>query len=669
MVRKIFLFKATRFLSLFANLACIIIALVFTPTVLAQQKQASPIQHELVQTAGGVELRVKPIRTESPRQTLKTFLRLKDELEAVVLVYQKRKSWSLDRQITLLLDQFIELIDLSEVASISRREIGFVTTANLLDIFGRVDLPKVVDAPDVDEVEGQNAIIRWNVPGTPISITRIAEGARQGEFLFSSLSIIAAPRYFKGIEQLPLRSRLDIQSWSREVPQITGYLIPAALLSAIPKILLNFWFDTPIWKILLTAAMFALAIIITNSVHKFVRHRELASQFRNSLLAFMPPLVTLSIIALLVPFISNQIYLSGRFSAFIGVIFVGLAYLSLAWLVWLVIVAFFEWIISSPKITERSIDANLFRLTAKVAGIVAVVLVLAYGGQQIGLPIFSLMAGLGIGGVAVALAIRPTLENLIGGVILYIDKPVRVGDFCSFGDFTGTVEMIGMRSTEIRALDRTLISIPNAKFADMEIVNWARCDRMLIEEVVGLRYETTPDQLRYVLAKMREMFHAHPRIDKETVRVRFSGYGASSLNISIRVYALTREWNDFYAIKEDVLMRVTDIVSESGSGFAFPSQTLYMGQDEGLDQKRSEAADKQVKSWRRRGSLPFPNLSSQRIEELENTLDYPPKGSVELSGDTTLPIEAEGLSAEPLAEEPLSSDIPLDEDANNKDKS
>ena len=303
MVRKIFLFKATRFLSLFANLACFIIALVFTPTVLAQQKQASPIQHELVQTAGGVELRVKPIRTESPRQTLKTFLRLKDELEAVVLVYQKRKSWSLDRQITLLLDQFIELIDLSEVASISRREIGFVTTANLLDIFGRVDLPKVVDAPDVDEVEGQNTIIRWNVPGTPISITRIDEGARQGEFLFSSLSIIAAPRYFKGIEQLPLRSRLDIQSWSREVPQITGYLIPAALLSAIPKILLNFWFDTPIWKILLTAAMFALAIIITNSVHKFVRHRELASQFGNSLLAFMPPLVTLSIIALLVPFI------------------------------------------------------------------------------------------------------------------------------------------------------------------------------------------------------------------------------------------------------------------------------------------------------------------------------------------------------------------------------
>jgi MscS family membrane protein len=669
MVRKIFLLRVTRFLFLFTNLACFVIVLVLTPTVLAQQKEAQPSQPELVLTAGGAELRVKPIRTESPRQTFATFLRLKDELETAVIAYRKHKSWSLNRHITVLLDQFNELIDLSEVASISRHEIGFVTTANLLDIFGRVDLPKVVDVPDVDEVEGQNTIVRWNVPGTPISITRIDDGAREGEFLFSSQSIIAAPRYFKGIEELPLRSRLDIQSWSRDLPQVTGYLIPAVLLSTMPKILLNLWFDTPIWKIFLTVGMFALAIFVIYLVHKFVHRRELDSQLRTSLLAFMPPLATLSIIALLEPFVSNQIYLSGRFSAFTDVVFVALAYLSLAWLVWLVIVAFFEWIISSPKITERSIDANLFRLTAKVAGIVAVVLVLASGGQQLGLPILSLMAGLGVGGIAVALAIRPTLENLIGGVILYIDKPVRVGDFCSFGDFTGTVEMIGMRSTEIRALDRTLISIPNAKFADMEIINWARCDRMLIEEVVGLRYETTPDQLRYVLAKMREMFHAHPRIDKETVRVRFSGYGASSLNITIRVYALTREWNDFYAIKEDVLMRVTDIVSESGSGFAFPSQTLYMGRDEGLDQKRSEAADKQVKSWRRRGSLPFPNLSSQRIEELENTLDYPPKGSVELSGDTTLPIEAEGLSAEPLAEEPLSSDTPLDEEATNKEKS
>jgi MscS family membrane protein len=133
------------------------------------------------------------------------------------------------------------------------------------------------------------------------------------------------------------------------------------------------------------------------------------------------------------------------------------------------------------------------------------------------------VAGLGIGGLAVALAVRPTLENLIGGIILYLDKPVRVGDFCSFGDKTGTIESIGLRSTKLRALDRTLVTIPNAALADMQVINWAKCDRMLISTTIGLRYETDSDQLRYIMVEFREMLHTHPNVDSETVRVRFAG--------------------------------------------------------------------------------------------------------------------------------------------------
>lgn len=194
-------------------------------------------------------------------------------------------------------------------------------------------------------------------------------------------------------------------------------------------------------------------------------------------------------------------------------------------------------------------------------------------------------------------------------MILFIDKPVRVGDFCSFGDQMGTVEYVGVRSTQIRALDRTVISIPNATFADMRIVNWAKCDQMLIQRTLGLRYETEPDQLRYILTMLREMFHAHPKIDRNTVRVRFQGHGTSSLDIQIRVYALTREWNEFYAIQEDVFLRVDEIVRESGTCFAFPSHTVYMGRDNGLDGERSETTTQQVQSWRRSRRLPFPELT------------------------------------------------------------
>jgi MscS family membrane protein len=279
------------------------------------------------------------------------------------------------------------------------------------------------------------------------------------------------------------------------------------------------------------------------------------------------------------------------------------------------------------------------------------VIIIAVGASNLGLPIFSLVAGLGVGGLAVALAVRPTLENLIGGIVLFADKPVRVGDFCTFGAYMGTVESIGLRSTQIRALDRTLIAIPNAKLADMEITNWARCDRMLIHQFFTLRFETTPDQLRFTLARVREMFHAHPRIDPDTIRVRFVAYEESGLKIEIRVYAITREWNDFFAITEDVLLRINAIVDEAGTGFARPSRTLYVTRDKGLDEDRTKASTDRVRTWRRTGKLPFPRLSAQRMHELEGTLDYPPRGSVETWAGGTPPEEApvsgEFLSAVP----------------------
>jgi MscS family membrane protein len=189
--------------------------------------------------------------------------------------------------------------------------------------------------------------------------------------------------------------------------------------------------------------------------------------------------------------------------------------------------------------------------------------------------------------------------------------------------------------------------VPNAKFSDMEIINWARCDMLQILATIGLRYETELEQLRYVLAKLREMCLAHPKVDNDTLRIRFIGYGSSSLDIQIRVYALTRNWNEFFAIQEDVMLRVGAIVEEAGTGFAFPSRTLYLGRDGGLDEERGEAAAHQVQSWRDAGQLPFPNMAASRREQLADTLDYPPRGSPDAFNTES----AEGESAEPLSTE------------------
>ncbi|MCP4334219.1 MAG: mechanosensitive ion channel family protein [Gammaproteobacteria bacterium] len=318
----------------------------------------------------------------------------------------------------------------------------------------------------------------------------------------------------------------------------------------------------------------------------------------------------------------------------------------------------FEWIILSPRIGDGSLDANLLRLIADTLGTVGVIVILAYGGQALGLPILSVFAGLGIGGLAIALAIKPPLENLIGGVVLYVDKPVRVGDFFSFGTKMATVESIGIRSIQLRALDRTLITVPNAQFVDLELVNWAKCDQLMINEKIGVRYETTPDQVRYALVKLREMLQAHPRLNSIKVRARFSGFGDSSLNITIRVYAQTQEWDEFHAIREDILLRICDVIAEAGTGFAFSSRTIYMGKDNGLDEETGKRAMEKVEAWRRTGQLPFPSASPEQIKSINDTLDYPPRGSPAVGlEDLEAAADVERLSAEPSSGKNLPNNL------------
>jgi MscS family membrane protein len=245
----------------------------------------------------------------------------------------------------------------------------------------------------------------------------------------------------------------------------------------------------------------------------------------------------------------------------------------------------------------------------------------------LGVNISAAVAGLGVGGIAVALAAQRTLENLIGGITLYADKPVSVGDFCRWGDQIGTVEEIGLRSTRIRTLERTVVTVPNAELCQMELDNFMKRDRRLLRTTLQLRYETTPDQMRFILAKLRELLLGHPMVTPDPARVRFTGYGDYSKNVEIFAYLTCQDQNTFLAIQEDILLRMEDIIIAAGSGFAFPSQTSYLARDGGFDDERSSEAVAEVEQWRAGGRLPFPEFDDQQREQIEDVLDYPPEGS------------------------------------------
>ncbi len=247
--------------------------------------------------------------------------------------------------------------------------------------------------------------------------------------------------------------------------------------------------------------------------------------------------------------------------------------------------------------------------------------------QNLGVNVTGLLAGLGIGGLAVALAAQKTVENLFGGVTLILDQPVRVGDFCRFGEKIGTVEEVGLRSTRVRTLDRTVVTIPNAEFSAMPLENFSQRDRIWFHTTLGLRYETTAEQLRYVLIELKKLLVSHPKVDPEPARPRFVGFGAYSLDIEIFAYIRTNDYGEFLAIQEDILLRIITLVEESGTGFAFPSQTIYGATDTGLDAQRSRAAEARVQQWRERGELGLPAFRPEQLAAWRATLQYPAQGS------------------------------------------
>ncbi|MGA7560528.1 MAG: mechanosensitive ion channel family protein [Terriglobales bacterium] len=261
-------------------------------------------------------------------------------------------------------------------------------------------------------------------------------------------------------------------------------------------------------------------------------------------------------------------------------------------------------------------------LTALVV-VTAVLAVLAI----VGFNLTTVLAGLGIGGIAIAFAAQKTLENLFGGISVLADEVIRVGDYCRFADRIGTVEDISLRSTRVRTDARTELSIPNGTLATMNIENFTRRDKILFNPVLAIRYETTGDQLRYLLAEIRRMLYEHSKVESNSASIRFSGFDAFALRLEIFSYVLTRDADEFAAIREDLLLRIMDVVKKSGSGFAFPSQTLYMSRDSGLDKDKAAAAEQQVQQWRDQRQLPFPDFAPADKSTFRGSIVYPPPES------------------------------------------
>ena len=195
--------------------------------------------------------------------------------------------------------------------------------------------------------------------------------------------------------------------------------------------------------------------------------------------------------------------------------------------------------------------------------------------DNIGYEVTTLLAGLGVGGIAVAFAAQRTIENLIGSITIYSSQPVHVGDFCKFGNTLGVVEEIGLRATQLRTLERTVVHIPNAKFSTDVIENLTQRDKILYRTRLRLSLQTTARQMQDVLEGIRELINKHEMIDEETSRVRFLEFGEYAQEIELYVYIRTQDFVEYLQYREDINMSIANIIESSGTQLVVPTRTTY----------------------------------------------------------------------------------------------
>jgi MscS family membrane protein len=611
-----------------------------------------------------VRNRLRPVDTSSPRSTMEGFLDSMNRAYALVKEADtalRAKPPTLTRQeareievtASNLLQRAVRTLDLSEVPEALIDDVGVESILQLKEIFDRIQLPPVDTVPDPEMVTAArqqgSAAVRWRYPNTEVEIVEVTEGERQGEFLFSAATVRRVSDFYRQVESLPYREGVRTAQWVAPdtsegffeyFVSTPGYLIPRAHAFGEAIDLLPPWFKSlhgqqTRWQwiglVLSVLALVSVAYVLFRAIKR--TGQRLSAPLNGWLMVLVPVGIAL-LAGVVANFIDNDLNISGGLSN--AIIAAGRLIVTLmgAWAFYLLSRALAETMITRPRWRERRSEAALLRISAIAIGILGGVWIVIAGVRALGAELIPILAGLGVGGLAVALAAQTTIANFIGGLILFIDKPVRVGDFCRYGEDPspgwlriGTVEQIGWMSTRVRGIDRTLTTIPNSEFSKMHIVNLTERDERLFRTTLQLRYETTPEQMRYVLTRLRELLLGHPMVTPTPARVRYISLGAYSKDVDVFAYFACREENDFLAIQEDLLLRIEDIVNEAGTGFAFPSQTAYLARDAGLDAERGKAAERDVQRRRATGKLPFPEFEEEERDRLENILDYPPKGS------------------------------------------
>jgi len=515
-----------------------------------------------------------PLPLSSPRATFESFQTLSQEavdtiLEAIDVASNNTAFFDTAEVRALKAEGVEELmkaaqtLDLSAVAPESRETVGVDSVLLLKEILERIDLPEISEVPlSVDAAPGSDKPI-WTIPETEIRMVGTPDANGTLRYKFSPETVRRLPEFYARVRHLPQQTGSDVDFYRTFTlgPGLSAPIELYSTLTRLPPSLLRDYAGQAAWQWLAFGAV--TLVIIGGCVILLVRAfgRPATGWHARRAVSLLVVVALLGVYRWLNDDIINM---TGRVQTLIEEIVLLLQGLTLAAFVVLVFNSLARRIWTVPGVKREGLDASLVRLAIRLTGIILAGFVLATVATRLGMPLYGVVASLGVGGLALALAVRPTLENFIGGIILYADRPVSVGDMCKFGGVQGTVEAIGLRSTKIRAVDRTLVTVQNSDFAEMSITNFSRRDGNLLQFDFGVRPDADGSEVMKAIAEVAAQLRDDPRIQKDSVRVQVRETPEADLQLEVRAHSLLADWSSFLEMRHKILVSVLDTLKPHG---------------------------------------------------------------------------------------------------------
>ena len=504
-----------------------------------------------------------PVRTENPQDTMKTFMESMND-------YKRGLDSGKDDVKNAAIERATRVLDLRHIAPILRKETGIEAAIFLKEVIDRViliDYNLIPPGKEAGAFDGK----RWRLKNTEITLVLIEEGEREGEFLFSQSTVDRASDFYDLVKQYPY---LDGSGKG------AGYKRPW-IQQKMPRYLSESIFGMYKWQYLGLLIAIVLGFIIKSLIEfilsvmaRFVAKTK--SRFDGQLITAIKRPIGYTIAT---GFWFLSLYILRLDGAVLSVttVIVQIAFsLSVVLVFYRLSDAFSDYLAHFAKNSELLLDDVLVTLLRRATRIFVVLVGTLVALQNLGVNVMSVVAGLGLGGLAFALAAKDTAANLFGSLMILSDQPFKIGDSIKFSDVEGIVEDVGFRSTRIRTPYHSLITIPNAVIANANIDNLGLRKRRRVKAILGLTYDTNPKKIEAFLEGVKNIILANPVTWKESFHVVFNGYGDSALEIMVYFFLEVDNWADELVERQNIYLEIYHLADELGVSFAFPTQTLHI---------------------------------------------------------------------------------------------